>query len=65
MVSALAYAVITAILGRDVLAHLDSTVANDEGDPLFTAAILKWNATHLPLTDAWCNFPSSIRRMTG
>ena len=55
--SALAYVAITAILGRDVLAHLDSTVANDVGDPLFTAAILKWNATHLPLTDAWWQFP--------
>ena len=56
-VSALIYVVITAILGREVLVHLDSTVANDAGDPLFAAAILKWNATHVPLTDAWWQFP--------
>lgn len=55
--SALMYLVITAILGREVLAHLDSTVVNDAGDPLFAAAILRWNATHVPLTDAWWQFP--------
>ena len=48
---------ITAIIGRDVLAHLGSMIANDPGDPLLTAAILKWNATHVPLTDAWYQFP--------
>ena len=55
--SLLVYTIITAIIGRDVLAHLGSTIANDAGDPLLTAAILKWNATHLPLTDAWYQFP--------
>jgi hypothetical protein len=48
---------ITGILGRDVLANLGSTIANDPGDPLLTAAILKWNATHIPFTDAWYQFP--------
>ena len=55
--SLLVYTIITAIIGRDVLAHLGSTIANDAGDPLLTAAILKWNATHLPLTDAWYQLP--------
>src|SRR5688500_662325 len=55
--TAFIYVVITAILGREVLAHLDSAVANDAGAPLFAAAILKWNATHVPLTDAWWQFP--------
>jgi hypothetical protein len=55
--SLLAYTVITVIIGRDVLAHVGSTIANDPGDPLLTAAILKWNATHVPLTDAWYQFP--------
>jgi hypothetical protein len=55
--SLLAYTIITAIIGRDVLTHLGSTIANDLGDPLLTAAILKWNATHVPLTDAWYQFP--------
>ena len=55
--SLLVYTVITGIIGRDVLAHVGSTIANDPGDPLLTAAILKWNATHVPLTDAWYQFP--------
>jgi hypothetical protein len=55
--SLLVYTVITVFIGRDVLTHLGSTIANDPGDPLLTAAILKWNATHLPLTDAWYQFP--------
>ena len=57
VVSLLVYTAITAVIGRDVLAHLGSTIANDLGDPLLTAAILKWNATHVPLTDAWYQFP--------
>ena len=56
-ISLLVYTIITAIIGRDVLVHLGSTIANDPGDPLLTAAILKWNATHVPLTDAWYQFP--------
>ena len=55
--SLLVYVVITVIIGREVLAHLGSAIANDPGDPLLTAAILKWNATHVPLTDAWYQFP--------
>ena len=54
--SLLVYTVITGIIGRDVLAHVGSTIANDPGDPLLTAAILKWNATHVPFTDAWYQF---------
>src|SRR5215510_8044977 len=57
LASAAFYLVVTAILGRDLLAHLGTTVAHDAGDPLLTAAILKWNATHWPLTDAWWQFP--------
>jgi F5/8 type C domain len=57
LASLLVYTVITVVIGRDVLAHLGSAIANDPGDPLLTAAILKWNATHVPLTDAWYQFP--------
>jgi hypothetical protein len=57
LLSLLVYTVITVVFGRDVLAHLGSTIANDPGDPLLTAAILKWNATHVPLSDAWYQFP--------
>jgi hypothetical protein len=57
LLSLLVYTVITVVIGRDVLTHLGSSIANDPGDPLLTAAILKWNATHVPLTDAWYQFP--------
>jgi hypothetical protein len=55
--SACIYVVLTAILGRDVLTQVGSTIANDTGDPLLTAAILHWNVQHLPWTDAWWQFP--------
>lgn len=55
--SLLVYTLITMVIGRDVLAHLGSAIANDPGDPLLTAAILKWNATHVPLSDEWYQFP--------
>jgi hypothetical protein len=58
LAAALLFTAITAIIGRDVLANLGTSVANDPGDPLLTAAILQWNATHVPLTAAWWNFPS-------
>jgi hypothetical protein len=56
-ISLLIYTLITLVIGREVVAHLGSSIANDPGDPLLTAAILKWNATHVPLTDAWYQFP--------
>ena len=40
-------------MGREVLANVSTAVANDAGDPLLTAAILHWNAHHVPWTDAW------------
>lgn len=51
------YGVLTAVLGRDLLAEVAAAVAHDPGDPLLTAAILHWNAYHVPLTDAWWQFP--------
>src|SRR5262245_48467477 len=54
---ALVYIAITVVIGRDTLAHLGSTVTHDTGDPLLTAAILKWNATHVPLTNEWWQLP--------
>ena len=55
--SALAYLAITIVMGRQVLASVASSIASDPGDPLLTAAILTWNATHLPWSHAWYQFP--------
>src|SRR5262245_23226825 len=57
LASALAYAGITIVMGRHVLASLSSRIASDIGDPLFGTALLNWNATHLPWTHAWYQFP--------
>jgi hypothetical protein len=56
--AALLYAGITAVLFRALLPDLATHVFPDPGDPLLLAAILGWNASHMPLTDAWWNFPS-------
>jgi hypothetical protein len=55
--SAVVYLVLTAVIGMDVLATIDTHIASDPGDPLLTSAILKWNAEHIPLTDEWWQFP--------
>lgn len=49
--------ILAALLGRQVLARLGTSIANDPGDPLLTSALLEWNAHHLPWSDAWWNFP--------
>jgi hypothetical protein len=53
----LAYAAVTIVLGRDVLGGLSTALASDSGDPLFTATLMYWNATHVPLTEAWWQLP--------
>lgn len=55
--AALTYVAVTAFMGRDVLRGLSTSIVNDTGDPLLTASILYWNATHVPLTDAWWQLP--------
>ena len=55
--SAAFYILVTVVLGRAVLAQPGSVILSDEGDPLFVAALLRWNATTLPLSDAWWQFP--------
>lgn len=55
--SAVVYLCLTALVGIDVLRHLNTHIASDPGDPLFTAAVLTWNANHVALTDEWWQFP--------
>ena len=57
LASVVVYALVTVILGREVLSQLDTSIVHDQGDPLLTAAILHWNARHIPFTDAWWQFP--------
>lgn len=56
--AALCYAAITALLFRNLLPVLTTDLYSDVGDPLLNSAVLQWNATHIPLTNAWWNFPS-------
>ncbi len=57
LASAGIYAAVTVVCGWRVIAHLGTMIASDPGDPLLTASILSWNATHTPWTDAWYQFP--------
>jgi hypothetical protein len=52
-----AYVAITCLMGRHVLGSPATAIASDPGDPVLNAAILAWNATHVPWTDAWFQFP--------
>jgi hypothetical protein len=56
--AALCYAAITALLFRNLLPVITTDLFSDLGDPLLNCAVLDWNATHIPLTTAWWNFPS-------
>src|SRR5262245_51600373 len=57
-VAALLYTVTAVLLFHTLLPVIASRIYADPGDPLLNAAILSWNATHVPLTSAWWNFPS-------
>ena len=57
LLAALAYVAATVAMGRAVIAAVGSAIASDAGDPLLNAAILAWNATHVPWTDGWFQFP--------
>jgi hypothetical protein len=55
--AAIAYAAIAGTMGYRVLSALGTAIASDAGDPLLNAAILAWNATQIPWTEAWFQFP--------
>jgi hypothetical protein len=57
LLCAAAYTVLTALLAHEVLGALGTRAIHDEYDPLLIAAILQWNATHVPFTQAWWQFP--------
>ena len=57
VISAVLYLMATAVLGRELLANLATRIMHDEVDPLLIAGILRWNASHIPFTDAWWQFP--------
>src|SRR5687768_17586849 len=55
--AAAVYALITAVLFRDLLPVIHTHLL-DLGDPLLNASILAWSARQVPLSEAWWNFPS-------
>ena len=56
--AALCYLGIALLLFRHLLPVLTTHFFGDPGDPLLNVAVLAWNATHLPLTTEWWNFPA-------
>src|SRR5215831_13739285 len=58
LLAALFYALATALLFHNLLPVAATDVYADLGDPLLNTSILAWNATTIPLTRDWWNFPS-------
>jgi hypothetical protein len=58
LLAALTYVAAIAAMGHRVLASLTTAIVNDATDSLLTASILAWNATRVPFTEAWWQFPS-------
>src|SRR4029078_3421320 len=56
--AAICYVLITALLFHNLLPVITTHLFGDLGDPLLNTSILAWNATHLPLTSDWWNFPA-------
>jgi hypothetical protein len=58
MAAALAvYVGASLFIGREILAHLSTAIANDAGDPILTTSILHWIGSHVPYSDAWYQLP--------
>ncbi len=53
----LCFAALAYFYVRPLFDHLGTRLAVNAGDPALNAAILWWNATVVPLTDAWWNQP--------
>ena len=52
-----AYTLVTVALTWPLILHPRTLVPSDLGDPLLNVWIMWWNASTLPLTDAWWNAP--------
>lgn len=52
------YAGLTLAMFWNLLPDVATHLYSDLGDPLLVAAILAWNARHLPLSAEWWNFPA-------
>ena len=51
------YTALILVEGRHVITGAADHVPHDAGDPVLNVSVLAWNATHLPFTDSWWNFP--------
>jgi hypothetical protein len=49
---------VTAAVFHNLLPVISTNIYSGIGDPLLNASILAWNATHVPLTESWWNYPS-------
>src|ERR1051325_5652519 len=56
--AAAAYVLVTAAIFHNLLPAIATHLYSDLGDTLLNTSILAWNAKHLPLTDAWWNYPA-------
>ena len=54
----LVYVALTAAIFHNLLAVVSTRIYSDLGDVLLNASILGWNATRVPLSHDWWNYPS-------
>jgi hypothetical protein len=53
-----AYLLATAAIFHNLLPVMSTSIYSATTDPLLNASILDWNATHMPLTQSWWNYPA-------
>lgn len=58
LLAALAYAALTGILCRALLAAPEALIPSDRGDPILNTWILWWGTQVTPFTTAWWNAPA-------
>ena len=58
LIAAAFYTALSVAMLSAVVRHPATTVPMDAGDPVLVAAVLQWNATTLPLSGDWWNFPA-------
>jgi hypothetical protein len=51
------FAGVAALYAHPIFGQIGTHLVVDPGDPALNAAVLWWNATHVPLTAAWWNQP--------
>src|SRR5688572_1013241 len=58
LASTLTYTAVTLLMARGVITRLSTELVGGSIDPALNAGILAWNATNIPWTQRWFDFPA-------